>query len=111
MLFNSLEFTLFFAAVLVLSLVLPHRAQNRMLLVAELPIFPGAEALYDPALRGEFLAFAAGLREDFDVHFVPRDALPDTRPSEFFDLTHLGPVAAERTTRRVAQLVSETLAR
>jgi alginate O-acetyltransferase complex protein AlgI len=33
-LFNSLEFALFFAAVFVLSLVLPHRAQNRMLLAA-----------------------------------------------------------------------------
>jgi alginate O-acetyltransferase complex protein AlgI len=40
-LFNSLEFALFFAAVFVLSLVLPHRAQNRMFLAASY-LFYGA---------------------------------------------------------------------
>ena len=34
MLFNSLEFGVFFAAVFALILVLPRRAQNRMLLAA-----------------------------------------------------------------------------
>jgi hypothetical protein len=98
-------------ATLLRSLVAGLRASGAAVIVIDLPIFPGAESLHDPALREEFRAFAAELQKDLGARFVARDALPALAASDFFDLTHLGPIAATRMTRRVAELVAETLAR
>jgi hypothetical protein len=92
------------------SLIAGLRASGAAVIVIDLPIFPGAEALYDPALRQEFRAFAAGLQNDFGARIVARDELPKLASSDFIDLTHVGASAATRLTRRVSEIVSETLA-
>ena len=64
---------------------------------------PAARDLYDPALRGEFLAFARGLERDLGARFVPLERMPRLAESDFYDLIHTTPGGAAKLTRTLVR--------
>jgi len=77
----------------------------------EPPLYPGAQALYDEAVRSEFRAFLGSLHRDDGVVFVPRERGPHYEAADFSDLTHLGRSGARKLTRQVYEVLRATLPR
>ena len=86
------------------------RAAGARVVIVEVPLFPGAAPLYDPALREAFARFAARLAEAEGVDFVPLESGPAFERADFRDLTHLASPGAEKLTRRALRAVERALA-
>jgi hypothetical protein len=85
------------------------RACGIQVVVIELPLHPVSLAMFDGALRDEFLAFARDLNAP-GVRFVPLEELRPFGAADFKDLTHLDDRGGAITTRAALAAVRELLA-
>ncbi len=85
------------------------RAGGVEVVLVEPPIYPGARALYDSSLRGQFLNFAERLVRDHGVHFVPLDDQPEYGDEDFVDLTHMGRSGVLKFTEAVLEALPDGL--
>lgn len=75
------------------------REANVRVAIVEAPLHPAAVDLYDPALRGEFLAFMRSLEDAFGIAFLPLEAVETYAESDFSDLVHVGAEGIPKLTR------------
>ncbi len=77
--------------------------------IAEAPVHPLAEEIYDPTIRMEFLTLASSLEKQFGTRFIPLESSGPFEPEEFKDLTHLNHRGARKLTRAILGVVDEVL--
>ena len=67
--------------------------------IVEGPLHPAAADLYEPELRGEFLAFMRSLEQAYGMRFLPLETFEAYAESDFQDLVHVGAEGAPKLTR------------
>jgi len=77
--------------------------------IAEAPLHPITEEIYDTAIRTEFLAFADSLVNDFAVRVIPLEVSGPFIAGDFADLTHLNDGGATKLTQAIVSAVYEVL--
>ena len=70
-------------------------------LIVELPLFPGLEAVYDASTRLDFLDLMQDLEVQYGTHFLPLAKQPRYEESDFEDPIHLGLTGSIKLTRVV----------
>jgi hypothetical protein len=83
--------------------------EGAAVIIVEPPLDPLTADLYDVSIRGEFLAFAARMRERHGAHFVPLEQSGPFPGEEFADLVHLDREGARKLTRATLVAVRSAL--